>query len=999
MKYRHILLSALLGASSLALAAGPVAPGAPGLWDRAVTMYQTGNYTGAIDQLRQYLGLAPQTPEVESDCRAAAELLMMRAMLARGEFRALESTYATFAAAHAGSPLMTPARLLLGDSYFYQRRYGDAVAVYSELPLQTGGDRFRYAVSLTRIGQYRTAEQQFRELTDDPAFGRQARFYVAYLDYVQGDYASAYRKFRALDPATAAEMGADFYIGQILFKDGKYSEVLAMGPQILQAASLLDAPELPAQAEADRIIGESAYALGSLQNARAHLKSHLNRAGANAAPTAQYLLGVMAYDEGDFATAAEMLAPVTAEENHYGQGANLYLGQIAARRGDYTSAAMNFERAAQMAYDAEMAETALYNYAGAVAAGGRVPFGSSSLLLEQFGQQYPNSKYAATVDQYLALGYLAEKRYVKALEKLDKIKRPSAEVNALKLQTLYELGTQELSAGRPSEAEYYLRRATEMGGHGEVATQSWLWLGEALYAQKKYDGAISAFRKYTEAAPKNDVNLGQGYYDMAYAYYQKGDYRQCRATLDKALKVSGKGALSASLKSDARLRKADCDNYLGNLREALAGYRQAAESGAGADYAALQAACMEGLQGNYARKKADLEAMMAQWPDSPWRQQALYELSQACLAEGDMTGAENALERLRREAPKSQLLREGTLQLAAACIAKGQDSKAVELCKDLIRNYPSSAQAVTAGEYLQQIYTERGDLSEYLSFIQSVPGAPAPKADEMDRLTYLTAATALEKNPADVAAMEQYIRQFPNGRYMPDALLSVANAYVDSRNSDKALTALDTLLGKYSSSNAALPALALKAQILEAQGRNDVAASYYYDLLQQGGADYAAEAYEGLMNTAQSPEEAIAYADKYLSLRGLTDSERDHATTLKADALIKAGRSAEALTLLKTLASDTYTPEGGAAVVKMADIYLAAGQPKEAERLMLAFTDSGCADADQLAWGYIALAKAYAAQGQKSLARQYLNALKENYPGDNQQIKSTILSNLNTMKK
>ena len=36
------------------------------------------------------------------------------------------------------------------------------------------------------------------------------------------------------------------------------------------------------------------------------------------------------------------------------------------------------------------------------------------------------------------------------------------------------------------------------------------------------------------------------------------------------------GALAGSLRSDARLRMADCDNYMGNVKAALAAYQEAA---------------------------------------------------------------------------------------------------------------------------------------------------------------------------------------------------------------------------------------------------------------------------------------------------------------------------------------------------------------------------------------------------------------------------------------
>ena len=1008
MRYRQLFASALIGICSVGVvSASPVVPGAESCYERACTMYSCGNYTGAIDQLHIYLGTSPGLVADARTARAEAQLLLMRAQLMRGEFDVMRAGCESFLLVNAGSPLVSEVRLLLADACFYEGDYGTATELYASLPLENFDNsisvpaRFRYGVALTRCGHFSNAREVFSELRSDKDYGGRSRFYLAYLDYVEGDYRKALNAFRALPADIASEMGVDFYVAQILFAGGQYGNVLEMSGPLMKAAEMLDSRDLQARCEAYRIIGESAFALGKREQASRNLREHSRLHDSAGEMSALYILGLMSYEAGDYAEADKWFEPVASQDNELGQSALLYIGQSFARRGDYSAAAINFDKAAHMPYDGRIAETALYNYAAAVASGGRVPFGSASSLLEEFGTKYPDSKYIAKVDEYLAIGYMAEHRYEKALEKLDRIKSPNRKVKELKLNALYELGVAELTAGRPARAEAYLRRATTVGVDNTLSSQSRLWLGEALYAQKKYSEAVSAYKDYLGRASRTDANKALGYYDLSYAYYQKGDYKACRSALDNALKITGEGALPASLRSDAILRKADCDNYLGNVREALAAYEEVSAGGPGADYAALQAACMQGIAGDHIRKKADLEAMMAKWPDSPWMQQALYELVRACIAQGDMTGAVAAQNRLARLAPDSGMLREAMLQNAAACLDKNDTDKSIGICKELISKWPSSSQAVTASEYLQEIYSDMGKISEYLTFIGSVPGAPAPQEAEMDRLTYHSAQAALEKYPAQAGPMEEYIKAFPQGRYLPDALLSVAEVYRSARNSDKALTSLNRILSSYGDSDAALAAMAMKAEILQAKGPeyNNEASSLYRDLLRRGGADYAPEAYEGLMNTASSPTEVIEYADKYLSLGTLSAEERMHGLELKADALLMSGRYDEALALLRNLAADTYTAVGGAAAVKIANIYLKTGKPREAEKLMTAFTSDGCEDPDQLALGYIALADAYSAQGNKNKARQYLQALQENYPGSNANITNQIANAIKKLGK
>ena len=49
--------------------------------------------------------------------------------------------------------------------------------------------------------------------------------------------------------------------------------------------------------------------------------------------------------------------------------------------------------------------------------------------------------------------------------------------------------------------------------------------------------------------------------------------------------------------------------------------------------------------------------------------------------------------------------------------------------------------------------------------------------------------------------------------------------------------------------------------------------------------------------------------------------------------------------------------------------------------------------------GYIVLAEAYAAQGDNKRARQYLESLQSNYPGDNAEVKSLIANGLKKYKQ
>lgn len=1003
MKYSRIILGTLACAASLGLgAASPVAPGAAAFYERARAMYDAYNYTGVIDQLGRYLDTAPETCADSRDQRAEATLLLMQASVLHGDFGHMRDLYKRFASRYTGSPLMMQATALLADTYFYEGEYGEAVRIYGQvsldvLPFSMAGDtRMHYALSLLRCGYFDEAEDYFDGLVHDSEYSGKAAFYLAYLDYVRYRYREALQKFRSLPAGVSHDMGADFYIAQIQFAGGGYTDVLAMREPLMAAARRIDSPEIDAVSESHRIIGESLYATGDKRGAREELGRHIGMSGENAARSARYLAGVMAYEDGLYDQARNLLSGLADESDRLSQSALVYQGQMDMRDKDYNAAAICFDRAARIGIDDAVTETALYNYAAATMAGGRVPFGSASKLLEDFGRRYPDSEYASAVDEYLASGYMAESRFDKALERLDRIKHPGRDVLRAKQRSLYELGARALSAGQYAEAEERLRRAVMLDADRALTPQCRLWLAEALYSQKKYDAAVSAYQAYLDSVPATDANRAEALYNQAYAYYKKHDYKNARRLFAQAAAMSGSRQLTAELRADARLRQADCDNYTGNVRGALALYEAAASDSSvpGADYAAFQAACMHGVTGDNERKATGLEAMMSRWPKSDWVPAALYELAQAYIASGKVADAQRTQDRLAKVHPDSELLRESRISLAGSYADSGDTERAIAECRDIIIRWPSSKQARTASEYLQTLYSAKGRMAEYLEFVNSVPGAPKPQAGDMDRLTYFAAVGHMDSHPDDTSMLLGYLEAFPDGIYAPDARLALAGIYRQSRNSDKALEMLDNILTRRPDSDAVPAAMLAKADILSSQGDRAGAGELYKEVVRRAGNEYASDAYYGLIHNTSDSDERLLLIQRYLALPGLDSDSRDDVRRIQAATLLEAGDTAKAESLLKELASDMYTEGGGEAAVMLAGLYMKTARPKDAVKVMESFTSGGCEDQYWLARGYIALADAYAGSGNRAKARQYVLALSENYPGTDAEITNLIADRL-----
>jgi predicted Zn-dependent protease len=318
----------------------------------------------------------------------------------------------------------------------------------------------------------------------------------------------------------------------------------------------------------------------------------------------------------------------------------------------------------------------------------------------------------------------------------------------------------------------------------------------------------------------------------------------------------------------------------------------------------------------------------------------------------------------------------------------------------VIRRWPTSEQASSANDDLRRIYAGRGELQEYRKFLASIPNSPQLNDDDMEQLTFEAAESDLTDNADNIAKMQQYVEQYPSGKYLASALYYIASYHRAHEQYAEALSALNTLISSRGDSNYVLPALSMKGQVMEqgVLGEPMDIVKVYKELELRGGAEYAAQAYAGVMRNSQSAADRFEYAQKLLSLSGLTTEEQEEARYYHAQASIELGKKSQAEEDLKSLMVNVKSLYGSKAAVELGELYLADSRLDEAEKVLTDFTDEGTPHQYWLARGFIALTDVYHAKGQVSLAKEYIRSLQENYPGDEPDIHDMINQRLNNWK-
>ena len=943
---RLLTTIAAAGLCSAAVSAQMNSPQAQGFSTRAEAMLAEGNFQGCIDQC---------TAALRSDATNSEQLRRMSAEAAfRGGYSDARERLEEYLSLYPTSGHRIEVRLMLATLTFYAGDYAGALKEFdtiSNSALEPGDSEdltYRRAFCRMKLGDFAESNRLFTSLQSTKTYGNAATFYLGYLAYAQGNYPQAEEYFTQVNTSTAPGNMAPYYLAQIYFSRGEYSRTLSTARPLLAASAI--EPEY--QAEAQRLCGESLYALNRQSEGLVMLRGYFSENSEVAPLSTRYILGVDDYNSGDYAEAVEMLTPVCDQTNAMGQSALLFRGLSYLSDGDNHQAIMSFDRAVQMDFDADITEVAYYNYAVASLQGGRVPFGSSVSTLETFLSRYPDSRYAPTVQEYLINGYIAADDYDGALRAINAVPEAKRTENVLDaMQRIYFVtGTRRYATADYSGAREMLLQARSLKQrNADIARQTTLWLGDTYYAQGEYAKAETEYADYISRATRSDVNLPQANYSMGYAQFGQREYSQSRKYFTTA---SESTSLPVEVRADAINRIADTYYYENDFASALTNYNAAYKLNPSAgDYPLYQQAMMQGHNRKYTEKITGLDRMMSQFPSSALLPDAL---NQKALTQSVIGQNEQAIATYRQLATSYGSTAHGRnalLQIAILNRTLGRTEEATKYYRQVVTSYPSSAEAAAAVQDLTRIYGDNDRIEELNDFLQATPDAPQLDATER----------------AGIAAA---------------SLLRRAKAAGDS---DTRLQLVNEMLAKYPDAEGADEALRMRADIELAEGNTQSALNDYEQLLSTASSTSLTHAARmGVLRAARDLgqyELMISTAEAITSSTTGTDSDLPEVRYLQACALCETGQTSRAASIWSEMAKTPAQLYGTRAAYSLGEMQYNAGELKSASKTINTLIDANPPHIYWLGRAFILLSDILTAQGSTAEAREYLQSLRSNYPG------------------
>lgn len=962
-------------------------------------LFSLKNYSGCIDKLEAY-----KQHSTDADLIQEADYMLVYSAYEQGRPNAVE-LLKDYLDVYPASRHADEVNFLIGSAHFGQGEYQKAIFWFNESnidmlsPEQQEVYCFRLAYSLLQIGDMEKARGYFARIEQIGTKYREAStYYVAYIDYATGKYNNALVEFTRLKDLPDYKERSLYYITQIYFIQNKYEKVISEGKELLASY-----PDSENNSEVYRIMGNAYYHLGNEDQAINMLSKYVSSTDSPLRGDL-YILGVCYYNKGNYSSAVNALGRTVRENDALSQNAYLYLGQSYLKLKDKNNARMAFEAAATSSFDKQVKEAAMYNYALLIHETAFTGFGESVTIFEDFLNDFPNSKYADKVNDYLVEVYLTTKNYQAALNSIDKIKHPSTKILEAKQDILFQLGTQAFTNMELDKAVDLFSRAISLGAYNlESRNDAYFWRGESYYRQGEYNKAISDYRTYLNNTRQRNTDMyALAHYNLGYSYFKLKEYGEALNRFRQYVNLESNQQTPAY--ADAYNRIGDCLFHNRQFAMAEENYTRAAQLQPSAgDYSVYQKGFLLGLQKDYKGKISVMDRLIREFPESQYVDDALFEKGRSYVLLDNNQAAAASFEQLMRDFPQSSLARKAGVQLGLIYFNDNQPEKAADAYKSVISNYPGSEEAKVALQDLKSVYIELNDINSFAAYANSLGGNVRFEVSEQDSLTYLAAEKLFMRGDNEGArrSLTNYLLTFPQGAFSSNAnfyLASIAFAKKDLEEAKR----LFSLVLESGDTKFREESWARKAEI-EYLDKDYAAAMESFKHLQAvaENPENKEAAKLGLMRCAEltgQPQEALLAANDLLKEPKLSPEIMSEARYVRAKAYIDLKQENKALADLKEISKDTRTIHGAEAKYLLAQLYYDNKDDKNAETVLMNFIENGTPHQYWLARGFILLADIYIRQGDDFQARQYLTSLQNNYKGDDE-IAEMIEDRLGKLKK
>lgn len=944
-------------------------------------LFDKKQYTGAQQKFEAVIErINDPTDEIQINAEYHAAICALELFNRDADYR-----LRTFISDHPESPKVRIAYFQLGK-YNYRRKFWNNAIEYFEqvdrLDLTTDEVEeyhFKLGYSYFEVGNYEEAKTNFYEIKGgDGDYANPALYYYSHLAYENSDYQAALQGFLDLEGDENFGLVVPFYIAQIYYLQGKYQNVIDYAPQLLENSDVKRSEEIA------RIIGESHYRLDQFEEAIPYLETY--HAGNFALDREEiYQLGYAYYRSGEYEEANRHFDDVVDSKDYLSQISYYHMADCYLKLDEKQYARNAFKAAADLDFDEEVQEDALYSYAKLAYELSYNPYDEAIRAFEDYIDKYPNSPRLEEAYDYLLNVYMTTANYAGAIKSLDKLDKLDPKQQEAYQVVAFNHGVELYHDAQYAEAIETFKKVKTYPMDQNLSAQSLYWIAESTYRQGAYSQCITQYAEFMlEPGAFNLPEYNMANYNMAYAYMKQENFT---AAITAFRKYANKYTAGDKTRlNDTYLRIGDCYFLENDITQAIDYYNKAVDLDLyNTDYALYQKAFCLGLKGKNEEKIETLEQVIADYPNSVLMVNIKFDLAGVYRVIDDRDNALKYYQQVINEFPNNMLVADALVQTGIIYGKNDEPPLAIATYDRVLDQYPNSSQAADALYQLKQLYIAQGNVNEFYSKYGNL--ADFSEA-EQDSTNYESAINGFNNNGQCSGGQSYYVaylQAYPNGIFVNQVNYELGECKRLAEKFDEALDYYQAILNNGNNLYTE-DALYWASAIAFFELKDYQLALGYYSSLENfaGTGSRVLEAYVGQMRCfyrLKNYQSAAEYAESVLE-----DGTSETDILVKAHLILgmasmEIGDYNTALEELNYTSDHTKSEMGAEAKYNVAKIYYINGDYETSEDEVMELVQQKPSYDYWVASGYILLADVYLALGDTFQAKHTLQSIIDYYPG------------------
>jgi tetratricopeptide (TPR) repeat protein len=967
---------------------------------RGMDFYREQLYGKARESFRavlqqQPLGERDRAPIYRLTARLYDGLSALR--LGRGD---AEQALLAFIAENEPSDIANLAKSEIAGYYFVQKDYAKAAEYYRTVNLK-GMDNDRILEVKFNLGYALFVEEKFDEASEylgqvkdakTTRFFYPANYYYGCSAFLTKKYTEAMESFTRVLESKEYGRTVPYHICQIHYRFAEYEKLIEFGEPLMGDEGLSYRNEM------GLLIGQAYFQLENYDKALPYLQDFVNRDN-KVAEDIMYQLAVSQMQTGDYRSAVPNFIQLSGTNSVIGQVANYNIGHCYAAMGNKGSALEAYRIAAEQHHDEDLREKACFEFA---ALGVEVNvIGDAVDLLNTIPE---NSVRYDMAQGMLGQILLASSDFERALTILRKLPNKTPKMRETLQKVAVKRGCQLWGDRKYAEAIPLFDEALQYPVDDDYTALAHYWKAESYYRSKKPGQAEQSFKAFLDATKKasglpDNASRGMGHYGLGYVYLHQGqpDYKAAAAQFDKAadwfkehLKSIKDLTVTNGIYMDALLQAGECYTGSGAYSKALVFYDALITS----NYKFVPEARF-GKARIYSAKNDDekairlFESIIRDFPDSDLADNAQYELGAIYKNLNKFDLAAKAYTALLSRVPNSEFHNQALNDMGTISLNQNNPEKALEYFKQVVAHNPTPDECTSALDAIEQIYTERDQIDEYVTYRQTASCGGDPSTVEVEKLKFQAAAKLYNAGSYDKAikAFDDFLVRFERSAYRINAMALRGDSYKELRQFEKALVNFDSVLRRAPNEFAAGVAFASGVICLDSTKNYPAAYSYFLQLEKYAENDKMRKnAYFGLLRSGDRfdrRDRTYELTKKILKLSGITDEEKGRALLYSG---VHSARQKEfeqaRLELTDAVKLCGVTEDGARARYELAYLYYTKRNLKEAEDWAKKVNAETPAYCHWLSKSFILRSDISIEKGENYLAKMPLETVIRKCPGE-----------------